>query len=86
MNLLKLIQFLRDRLKTVIWICYAVLALVVVPIFIVSACPDLTVKLLILLPTKPRVAHRSSQSRSSPTYLATEEKRPGLLAAALMPS
>jgi hypothetical protein len=30
MNLLKLIQFLRDRLKTVIWISCAVLALVVV--------------------------------------------------------
>jgi hypothetical protein len=30
MNLVKLIQFLRDRLKTVIWIAGAVLALVVV--------------------------------------------------------
>jgi hypothetical protein len=30
MNLVKLIQFLRDRLKTVIWIACAMLALVVV--------------------------------------------------------
>ena len=29
MNLAKLIEFLRDRLKTVIWVCCAVLALVV---------------------------------------------------------
>jgi hypothetical protein len=29
MKLAKLIQFLRDRLKTVIWVCYGVLALVV---------------------------------------------------------
>ena len=30
MNLLKLIQYLRDRLKAVIWVCCGVLALVVV--------------------------------------------------------
>ena len=30
MNLAKLIEFLRNRLKTVIWVCFAVLALVVV--------------------------------------------------------
>jgi hypothetical protein len=30
MNLVKLIQFLRDRLKTVIWVSCSVLALVVV--------------------------------------------------------
>jgi len=30
MNLVNLIQFLRDRLKTLIWIAYAILALVVV--------------------------------------------------------
>ena len=38
MNLLKLIQFLRDRLKTVIWISCAVLALVV-PAFASGAEP-----------------------------------------------
>jgi tellurite resistance protein TehA-like permease len=37
MNLLKLIQFLRDRLKTVIWISCAVLALLALAdIFLVS--------------------------------------------------
>jgi hypothetical protein len=30
MNLVKFIEFLRDRLKAVIWVCCAVLALVVV--------------------------------------------------------
>jgi hypothetical protein len=40
MNLVKLIQFLRDRLKTVIWISCAILALVVV----VDAIPGMVDK------------------------------------------